>query len=144
MKEPLKNAIIALIIHSIVIVLLLFFTKWNLFAILISTIVYALSMCILNQYSIRKYLGYKQEIKNTFLGPGFASLIMGAFAYASYTLLYMVTKINSISVIVAIFVASIIYFIIIMKLGVVSEEELNRLPKGRFMVRVARKTRLLK
>ena len=104
-QEPLKNAAISLVIHTIVLVPLLLFTDLNLYAIMIATIVYALSMCILNQMSIRKYIDYKQEFKKSILAPFFASVVMGAVTYLVFTLIHMLIKSNAIGLAVSIPIA---------------------------------------
>ncbi len=142
-QEPLKNAVISLIIHIIVLIPLLLFTELNLYAIMIATIVYALTMCILNQISIRKYIGYKQEFVKSFIAPLFASLVMGVVAYLVFTLVHMIIKSNAIGLIISIPIAAMIYFIIALKIDVFNEEDLMKIPKGGLIIKFAKKLRLI-
>lgn len=67
MKEPIKNAIIALVLHLGLLAALMFLFDLNIFAVVIANAAFGLIMCILNAGSIRRYSGYHQEIRKTFL-----------------------------------------------------------------------------
>ena len=66
---PLRNAAIALFLHVVVLAPLLYFTDLDLYALVLATMFYAFLMCLLNNLSVRKYLGYRQEMKKTFIIP---------------------------------------------------------------------------
>lgn len=144
LNAPIINAGLSLMLQSAVAVLLLFCTGLDLYAIAIANIVYSGFMCILNQISVRKAIGYRQEIVSTFLIPLLASAFMGAAAWAVYEALLMLTKSPRISVIPAILIGAVIYFALLILFRGVSEEELRSFPKGHLLVRIARKFKLLK
>ncbi len=140
---PVINALISLIIQTTVLVVILLFTGWNLYALTIAAIVYSFLMCVLNGCSISKSLGYKLNIRNNFMIPLAASAIMGLIARLLYILLYVVCKNNMISILSAIMIAIPFYSIIVIKLGGINESELNILPNGKMIVGFAKKLRLL-
>lgn len=144
LNAPIINAGISLAIQAAVAFLLLYYTKLDLYSIAIANVVYSGSMCILNQISVRKAVGYRQEVTRTFLIPLLASAFMGAVAWAVYELLLMLTKSPRISVIPAILIGAVVYFALLILFRGVTEEELKGFPKGHLLVRVARKCRLLK
>ncbi len=144
LNAPIINAGLSLMLQSAVAVPLLFCTGLDLYAIAIANIVYSGFMCILNQISVRKAIGYRQEIVSTFLIPLLASAFMGAAAWAVYEALLMLTKSPRISVIPAILIGAVIYFALLILFRGVSEEELRSFPKGHLLVRIARKFKLLK
>lgn len=144
MSLPVKNASFALVSHILLLAVLMLFFKLNVYAVVIANAFFALMMCVLNAISLRKYSGYKQEYKKTFLIPLLSSVIMGVFAYLFYQGMYLITKSNAVSVIVAIILAVIIYAVALLLLKGLSEEDLKRFPKGGLLVQVAKKTRLLK
>ncbi len=144
LNAPIVNAGIALMFQTVVAVVLLFFTDLDLYAIAIANIVYSGLMCILNQISVRRAIGYRQEIVNTFLIPFLASVFMGAAAWAVYEGLFMLTKSPSISVIPAIILGACIYFALLLVFRGVTEQELKGFPKGYLLVKLAKKCRLLK
>ena len=86
---PIINAVIALLIQTIVLIPLLLFTNLGIYALVIATTVYSGVMCVLNQISVRKALGYRQEVMRTMVIPTIASLFMGALAWAVYEGMYL-------------------------------------------------------
>lgn len=143
-NTPIINAVIALGIQTVTAVLLLFYTNLDVYSIAIANTLYSLIMAILNQMATRRAIGYKQEIKRTFILPLLASLIMGGAAYGVYRLTYFLCHSMRIAVIPAIIVAIPVYFIALLLVKGVNEEELKSFPKGRLIVKVAKKLRLLR
>lgn len=143
-NTPIINAGISLAVQTAAAVGLLFFTDMDLYSIAIANTLYSGLMCVLNQRSVRKAVGYRQEIVRTFLIPALASLFMGAAAWAVYEGMYLMTSSMRISVIPAILVAAIVYFVMLILMRGLSEEELRGFPKGYLLVKVAKKCRLLK
>lgn len=140
---PIINASISLFIQTIVLVLILIFTDWDLFSFTIAAIVYSFLMCLLNGLSLNNIIGYRLRIKNSIIIPLTASLIMGVIARLFYTLLYVLCDNNTISTFISIIFAVPLYGIMIIKLGGISESELIILPKGKMIVAFAKKLKLL-
>ncbi|MSS63941.1 putative polysaccharide biosynthesis protein [Velocimicrobium porci] len=140
---PVKNAIVALIIHLAVLIPLLNYTDLDLYALLLGTILYSLIMCILNGLSVKKCLGYVQDIQKTFLIPGVASVIMGIGTWASYYVTHLLLKSNILSLCVSIPLSAVLYFCIVLLLKGVTEEELKTFPKGTLLIRIAKKAHLM-
>ncbi len=142
-NTPIVNAVLALVVQTITLVPLLVLTDWNVYALAITSTVYSGAMCILNQWSVRRALGYRQEVLRTFVLPGIASVFMGAAAWAVYEGIYMLTESNIISLLPSLFVAVGIYFVLLILFKGVDEEELRTMPKGYLLVKVAKKCRLI-
>lgn len=140
---PVINALIALGLQVAVLMELLLLTDINLYALAIAMITYSLTMCILNGMAVRKYLHYHHRVMKTFIKPFIAAVIMGVFAWGTYYGLYYLVKRNILCVAIAIIVAAIVYFICVFKLGVLTENELLKMPKGKKLVRVAKRIHLL-
>lgn len=143
-NAPIVNAGISLVLQTAVAVGLLFFTRLDLYSIAIANSVYSGAMCVLNQYSVRKAVGYRQELVKTFLIPGLAAAFMGAAAWAVYEGMYLLTDSMQLSVIPAIVIAVVVYFVMLILLRGVTEQELRGFPKGYLLVRLAKKCRLMK
>lgn len=133
---PVVNAAIALVVQTVVLVPLLLFTSLGLYALAISMIVYSFLMCILNNVSVRRELSYQQEIRTTFVIPAICSIFMGIVAFFCYKGCYAWISSNVISLGFAIFVAVILYFILMIKLKGLTKEELLAIPKGSVLVKV--------
>ncbi len=143
-NTPIVNAAIALLIQTAVLVPLLLFTDLGIYAVVIATILYSGLMCVLNQMSLHKALGYRQEAMNTFIVPFIASGFMGAIAWVLYETLLMLTGSIVISAVPAILAAVVVYFALVILFRAVTEEELRAMPKGHLLVKVAKKCRLLR
>lgn len=143
LNAPIINAAVALAVQTVTAVLLLY-AGLDLYAIVIANIVYSGLMCLLNQMAVRRASGYRQEIVHTFLIPLLAATGMGAFSWAVYEGLLLLTKSPRISVIPAILLGACVYFLLLILFRGVSEEELRGFPKGYLLVRLARKCRLMR
>ncbi len=143
-NTPIINAGIALAIQTAVGVVLLLFTNLDVFSIAITSTLYSAIIAVLNQLAVRRNIGYKQEMLRTFVLPFAASLIMGGAAYGVYRLVLHFTGSMRLSVIPAIIVSIPVYFIALLLVRAVTEEELKAFPKGTSLVRIAKKLRLMK
>ncbi|MCM1124341.1 MAG: polysaccharide biosynthesis protein [Eubacterium sp.] len=143
-NTPVIHSAVALAVQAAGLVVLLWFTDLNLYALACANIIYSLVMCILNQISVGKHLGYRQEVVRTFIIPFIASLVMSVAAYVVYHVLYMVVPVSRIVLIVAIGVGALIYFALVLLMGGVTEKELKAFPKGTMLVHFAKKLHLLK
>ena len=143
MNVPVINAFISLVLHVAVVYGLLKFTKLNIYAVVIGNVVFAFLMCLLNSLVIRRITGYRQEIKKTFIIPGLASLAMGAVSYLVYMGLHLLTKSNTVSVLIALVISVCVYGVVLLLLKEFTEEELRSLPKGTMLLKIAKKVRLM-
>ncbi len=141
---PMRNSAAALVAHLVFLVPVLLLTELNLFAIMASTVIYTVVICLLNAYSVKKYLGYRQEITQTFLKPLTAAVVMGVVTWGSYMLCYHFVPSNLFSMAVSVILSVLVYFIVLMKIGGFTEEQLLGFPKGTLIVGIARKLKLLK
>ena len=142
MKTPIINAGISMVLHYIFLIVSLIVFKPNLYVVVIADIIFGLVVCILNAISIYRYIGYRQEIVKTFLLPLISAAIMAIFTFCSYKVFYLLTEINAISCMIAIFVAIIVYGITLLLLRGIEEEEILMLPKGRSILNLLQKLRL--
>lgn len=143
MTTPIKNAAISLVIHLIATLIMLVCFKMNIFAIIGGTIVFSISMCILNARALKKEIGYVQERTKTILIPLIASLIMGAAAFISHMLLKLLIP-AKLATVLALFIAVIVYAVALLMLGGLTEDELLAMPKGAMLVSICKKLHLLK
>ena len=142
MMKPVKNAMIALIIHVVSLFIMLVFFKWGIYAVIISKIVFSIVMCILNAHDIREEIGYVQEQRKTLLIPSVAAGIMGVVTFVIYFVLDIFCP-HIVATLLSLLIAVITYALSILLLGGVSEEELLLMPRGARMIKLLRKLRLL-
>lgn len=146
--KPVTNAAVALAVQSAAAALLLCFTGLEIYSLPIAVTVYSGLICLLNGYSIKKTTGYKQEIVNTFLLPFWAALIMGIVAAAVY---YGITWLlpegytgNAVGLMAAVALGALVYFAMVLKLGAMTKKELQAMPKGYLIVKIAVKLHLIR
>lgn len=143
---PVRNAAISLVLQTAVLVPLLMFTELNLYALALVNIIYSFCMCILNGFSIKKELSYKQDMLQTFLKPTAAAVIMGAMSggvfYGIYSIvkyIYVIKKdvsvpfeygYSALALVIAVILGAIWYFVMMVLLRVIKQEEIRQMPRG--------------
>ena len=140
---PVRNAGIALVIQTALLVGLLMFTELDIYALVICLIVYSFMMCVLNSISVRHCIGVRENIKTMFLMPLLASALMGACAWGTYTGLHMLVESNVVCLMPSLLLAVIVYAVTILKIGAIQREQLLAFPKGTVLVRIAEKCHLI-
>ena len=143
MSSPAKNAAVALVIHLIAFVVMLVAFRMNVYALVGSNIVFALIMCVLNQLKIRKVCGYKINIRHMFLKPFIAAAVMGVVTYIIWFVLDLLIGGRVIPTVIAICVAIVVYIVLILKMGTLSEDDILSLPLGGKLLRYSRKFHLV-
>jgi stage V sporulation protein B len=144
MREPVKNALIALVLHIVCLFFLMFGLHLNIYAVVYANTFFAFVMCFLNALSVKRFSGYRQEVVKTFLVPLASSAVMGVIVYVVYYVIHMLTHNNPTATIVSIIIGAISYFVCLLLMKGLSEEELIRLPKGRTILSIAKKIKLMK
>lgn len=139
---PVRNAAIALVLHVGILYFMLDVFNMGLYGVVISCVLFALIMCILNWLAIRKYLNYQQEIVRTFVIPTVSSIFMGLVAWLSN---FLISKALSsfVSLVISIALSVCVYFVLLIKLKGVKEKEIRSFPGGNLMAAIARFFRLL-
>lgn len=135
---PVMHAAIALVIQAGILYALLMYTQLFSMALVIALIVYSFLVCVLNQLSIRKYLGLKIGWQRVYLFPAICALVMGAVAFFVYTGMYALIHLmndseyfsNLLALVFAIAVAVAVYALLLLKLKIVTQHDLAQMPGG--------------
>ncbi len=143
LRQPLINCSIALGLHFVLLYFLLTTVNLNIYAVVYSNIFFALVVCILNAMSIRRFISYRQEWYKTFVVPGIVSIIMAGAGYLVYFVFSLFAG-NTVSTVIAILVGIVVYGIGLVSFKGVTIEEISSFPKGYLIVRMLRKTGLIK
>lgn len=140
-RIPMIHAAIALVADVIAMLALLFLTDLGVYTIVIAMIIYAVVMCLLNEISMRKYMGYVNPWRSAYLTPLMASIPMAAVAGAVYyglsALLPEGRLILCIELILAIGLGGIVYLLAYLFISRPDEKELAMLPGGGILARIA-------
>ena len=140
---PVRNSLIALAFHIVLLVEMMRRFKLGIYAVVYANIILALFISLLNTLSIRKNCIYKQEISRTFIKPFVASGLMGLIVWAAYKISYFFNSSNMASLAISITLGGISYFLILIKIQGITEEEIISLPKGLAIHRLLKKLRII-
>ena len=143
MRVPVINAAISLGIHVLFTVVLLAFADLHIFALIYGNIVFSFCMCVLNLRSLVKLINYQLDIVKMAGSAAAASAIMGAITFFVYKGCVYLIHSNTISTLIAIIVAVIVYALVMVLAHGVTEEELYLFPKGEAIVRFLYRMHLL-
>ncbi len=124
---PVKNSAIAISVKIIMLLIFNFLLKQTIVGSIITNYVFSILIVTLNLISLKKVVEIDFDFKNIVLYPLLASLGMGAVVMAVYSLLGFITNSNTVSVLFAIVLGALSYFVIVIKLKVFSESELSSL-----------------
>ena len=143
MRLPIVHALTALVLHLAAMEVMVLVFHMGIFSMVFANILFAVIMCFLNHRSIRKILGYRQEVKKTILLPAAASAVMGAAAVGVYKLIHLGIQSNAVCTLGAVAAAMAVYGVLLVKLGCLDEDELHQMPGGTRLLQVFRKLRLM-
>ena len=143
MRLPIVHALTALVLHLAAMEVMVLVFHMGIFSMVFANILFAVIMCFLNHRSIRKILGYRQEVKKTILLPAAASAVMGAAAVGVYKLIHLGIQSNAVCTLGAVAAALAVYGVLLVKLGCLDEDELHQMPGGTRLLQVFRKLRLM-
>ena len=143
MRLPVIHAAVSLVLHVGLLYVLTAVLKMEGMAIVWSYIFFGIIMCILNNLAIRKHLKYRQEVLRTFVIPIAASAVMGVVSRLLYNVLFTAMGETGIamlvSLIIAVIVAVVLYFVALLAMRGLKERELRAFPKGHVLVSIAKK-----
>ena len=142
-SSPAKNACIALVVHLAAFVVMMTAFKMNVYALAAGNIVFAACMCWLNQRKVHKVCGFRMNIMDTFIKPLIASAVMGIVTYAAHLALDLLIGGRWIPTVIAIFIAMIVYVVVVLKIGTLSDEDIEALPMGARLLRLCRRLHLM-
>lgn len=144
-RIPLANAGAALIIDLLsLVVLLWFFPGLSIYGVLIVSILFAVIMCILNQFALQKYLGYRNQFIISYAYPLIASAAMGAIAWIFYYGLYLFLPIKIVCLGIGVLAGVVTYLIMYVKVSKTPQEEMRKFPFGNYAVKFLKVIRIYK
>jgi stage V sporulation protein B len=144
MMLPVWNLLIGAVVKAIVSYILLGIPAVNINGAAFGSVMAYVTAGILNYRALKRYTDVSLDVKSIFIKPLSAALIMGAAALISYKLIFMITSSNSISTLLAIMIAAVVYFVSAFMTGAVTKEEIELIPKGELLYRLAVKLRVAK
>lgn len=137
MMLPVYNLFIGAIVKAISSYILLGIPAVNINGAAIGSVLAYVTAGILNFRALKKYTDVSLDMKSIFVRPLIAALIMGAAAIVSYKLLYLITSSNAVSTLASVMFAAAVYFVSAFLTGAVTKDEIELIPKGDLIYRLA-------
>lgn len=148
---PVLNALIALAAQTVILVVILSETSLDNMSLVITRVLYALILFLLNDYSCRKRLSLNLDTKTIYIMPFVSAVIMGVIAFVVY---FIVTLpfggmsgvsyfANLFATVLAIGAGALVYAAVLVKSGNITENVLDSLPKGDKIKAILKKVKLL-
>lgn len=134
---PMRNAAIALVVDVSSLVVMLLTTGLGILAVVLAIIIYSVLICILNDRSMKKYLGYKNKWVDAYLIPFLASIPMALAAWLLFMGVYFLIPSDLLGLAVSVPLAGVVYVVLYIVIARVPEEELRAFPFGGILVRIA-------
>ena len=144
MMLPVWNLLIGAAVKAVVSYILIGIPAININGAATGSVIAYITAGILNYRALKKYTDVSLDFKSIFVKPLVAALIMGASAIVSYKLLLMITSSNSISTLLAILIAAAVYFVSVFKTNAVTKDEIELIPKGDLLYRLAVRIKVAK
>lgn len=140
---PIWNTLKALALHLPLLAFSLWVLEWDIIGVVVNHVLLSLMICVLNLWALRKKLNYRMEFSRVIPRVLLCSAVMGAAAFFLYRFLHAHAG-NTVSLILTIPAAVLIYFVSILLTGAVSRKDLEEMPHGRKIIRAADKLHLLR
>lgn len=148
-RLPVIHAAAALGVN-IVIAVVTVLMGLNVYGILAATVVYSLTVMVLNARSVHKLVGYRHSVKQ-FLPPVKSAVVMGAAVAAVYWLprlalpgIFGRYALSALLMVIAVLAGILIYFAVYGKFADLSDDELRRMPMGTRILALLRRLHLRK
>jgi stage V sporulation protein B len=135
---PVRNLLIGAIAKVIFTYTLTGVEAINVKGAAIGTVAAYIIAAILNIMAVRKYTGARFDLNLTFVKPVVAALAMSAAAWLAHRLFFGVTG-NALATIIAVGIAAMVYCAMLFVTKAIKKDEIERLPKGKSMIRFASK-----
>lgn len=127
----LRNAAVSLGLNLVSLTLLLLVLPGTgIYAMLAANILFSVCMCVLNGLALKQYLGYRNELMDSYGKPFLAAAGMGVVAGLLYYGLFALTRRPFICLVISILSAVIIYMVLFVIVTGTTEDEMQKFPFG--------------
>ncbi len=136
---PVRNMLIGICIKIVLTYILVSQPALNIKGAAIGTVTAYMVVAALNIRATRKYTGAKFDIGLTYIRPAAATAVMGAVTWLMYYVVFGGGEGDKIACLITIFVAIIVYAVMIFVTKCITVDELSAIPGCEKIVRILRK-----
>lgn len=130
MRIPVYHSAISLVLHIALIYVLLKSTSLGIYALIIGNVTFPMLVSILNCLSLKRLLGFNWSTESIIIPQLKCSVIMGAAATASYSLLRLIFSGNLIPLLVSLILSISVYGYALLSSGCFTKSEMPEIPMG--------------
>lgn len=141
---PVVNLTIGAVIKIIITYIMVGIPAVNVNGAAIGTVTAYGTAAVLNYYSLKKEIEFELGFVDTFIKPLLPAAVMGLSTICTYTLAIKTTSNNTVSTLISIVLAVIVYFVAAFFTRTVSEDDLIMIPMGIKVIKLAKKLHLLR
>lgn len=139
MRIPVRNALIGVGVKIFMTIILLYVFDLGLIGAVINGITFGVVIATLNFSRVYKEMHLRLDVKSYFIVPLVSAVIMGVVALLSHMMLMAFTSSNTLSTVIAIMIALVVYGASLGGFGVITEEILSSMPMSGALTKIARK-----
>ena len=139
LRTPVIHSGIALALQVLTLVLLLKYTKLNVYAVVASMAVFGVCVTVLNQIALYRSGYWVPEFMKTFVLPGVCASIMASMGWIVEVSLSQAVSQKYVTVPVAILTGIIVYLFLLVILRAMTPEEMRQFPGGRRMAKMMKR-----
>lgn len=137
MMLPVWNLLIGAAVKAVVSYILIGIPAININGAAFGSVIAYVTAGILNYRALRKYADISLDMKSIFVTPLIAALIMGASTVLSYKLVFMALHSNLTATFLSIMISVAVYFVTVFRIKAVTKDEIELIPKGELIYRLA-------
>lgn len=142
-KVPVVGAILGAITKVSLNYVLISIPELNVVGAVLSTTACYLVAAIFDVVMLSRITNTKFDMMGTLLKPTIGAVIMGIVAFAIYMVIQMIYPSNTLATIGSILFAMVIYGMVMLLIGGISEEDLRSLPMGTKMIGILKRFRMI-
>lgn len=139
LRTPVIHSGIALALQVLTLVLMLKYTKLNVYAVVASMAVFGVCVTVLNQIALYRSGYWAPEFMKTFVLPGVCASIMASMGWIVEVSLSQAVSQKYVTVPVAILTGIIVYLFLLVILRAMTPEEMRQFPGGRRMAKMMKR-----
>lgn len=133
---PVRNMVVGVLVKIFMTYTLTAIPAINIKGAAMGTVIAYVVASILNIMAVRKYTGTRFDLRKTVIKPLISSGVMAICAWGSFQLLNALMPGSRMATVFAIFIAVIIYAIMVFATKTITKEEVRTMPKGQKLVKI--------
>lgn len=137
LKRVLANGIIAFVLHLIFLVILLYYSDMNIYAVLYSDTIFAFTISALGTLTLLKHSAYRHEYMRAYVIPGAAAAVMGGAQFLIWHGLSGTDIPTRAAALISVILAVLIYTAALILLRGITQEEMRQYPLGKAFAAIA-------